>query len=64
MDCLALILSSYNAFCKLHAININLKEITEIVCVLIKGLEFDKKIRIFVFFSEKNRKFIWGINKF
>lgn len=47
-----------------RVININLKEITEIVCVLIKGLEFDKRIRIFVFFSEKNRKFIWGINKF
>lgn len=45
-----------------QAININWKEITEIVWVLIKRLEFDEIfIRIFVFFSEKNRKIIWGI---
>lgn len=45
-----------------RAININLKEITEIVWVLIKRLEFDEIfIRIFVFFSEKNRKIIRGI---
>lgn len=44
-----------------RAININLKEITEIVWVLIKRLEFDERIRIFVFFSEKNRKIIRGI---
>lgn len=43
-----------------RAININWKEITEIVCVLIKRLEFER-IGIFVFFSEKNRKIIRGI---